>query len=169
MAEFVHSEENGDIGRPDHVQLIFERRITRRTPSQYRSRVITEGVAPSLHADYKHSRIKQYHKEGRALRTETVVNDTYDFGIGRRLCKRSKANRLRGQPPARPTHDSLLGTDTFDQLHRPVVVDNRRVSALRFGEPRVVAIRFAGFSPTSRSFANRQLREHAAPGLFTDT
>ena len=34
------------------------------------------GVAPSLHVDYKHSRIKQYHKEGRALRTETTINDT---------------------------------------------------------------------------------------------
>ena len=25
------------------------------------------------------------HKEGRALRTETVINDTYDFDVGRRL------------------------------------------------------------------------------------
>ena len=38
---------------------------------------ITDGVIPSLHVDYKHSRIKQYHhKEGPALRTETVVNNT---------------------------------------------------------------------------------------------
>ena len=80
----VFFEEVENVGRPDHVQLIFDRRVTRRTPS--RCRVITEGVTPSLHVDYKHSRIKQYHKEGRALRTETVVNDTYDFGIGRRLC-----------------------------------------------------------------------------------
>jgi hypothetical protein len=26
--------------------------------------------------DYKHCRIKQYHKEGKALRTETTINDT---------------------------------------------------------------------------------------------
>ena len=77
--------ENLDMGRPDHVQLIFNRRVSRRTPTRYRTRVITDGVIPSLHVDYKHSRIKQYYKEGRALRTETVVNDTYDFGIGRRL------------------------------------------------------------------------------------
>ena len=31
------------------------------------------------------SKVKQYFKEGRALRTETTVNDTHDFGIGRRL------------------------------------------------------------------------------------
>ena len=77
--------ENLDMGRPDHVQLIFDRRVTRRTPSRYRTRVITDRVTPSLHVDYKHSRIKQYHKEGRALRTETVINDTYDFDVGRRL------------------------------------------------------------------------------------
>ena len=65
--------ENLDLGRPDHVQLIFNRRVTRRTPSRYRSRVITDGVTPSLHVDYKRSRIKQYFKEGRALRTETVM------------------------------------------------------------------------------------------------
>ena len=54
--------ENLDMGRPDHVQLIFDRRVTRRTPSRYRTRVITDRVTPSLHIDYKHSRIKQYHK-----------------------------------------------------------------------------------------------------------
>ena len=38
--------ENLDIGRPDHVQLIFERRITEQTAGRFRTRVITEGVAP---------------------------------------------------------------------------------------------------------------------------
>ena len=45
--------ENLDMGRPDHVQLIFDRRVTRRTPSRYRTRVITDGVTPSVHVDYK--------------------------------------------------------------------------------------------------------------------
>src|SRR5579871_2383097 len=77
--------ENLDIGRPEHVQLAFDRRISKRTPGRFRTRVITEGVTPSLHLDYKHSRLKQYHKEGRALRTETTINDTRDFRLGRRL------------------------------------------------------------------------------------
>ena len=64
------------MGRPDYVQLIFNRRVTQRTPSRYRTRVITDGVTLSLHVDYKHSRIEQYYKEGHALRTETVINDT---------------------------------------------------------------------------------------------
>jgi hypothetical protein len=68
--------ESLDLGRPDQVSLIFNRRVNRRTPGRFRTRVITEGVTPSIHVDYKHSRIKQYHKEGRALRTETTINDT---------------------------------------------------------------------------------------------
>ena len=57
--------ENLDSGRPDHVQLILDRRVSRRTPTRYRTRVITDGVIPSLHVDYKHSRIKQYHNRSR--------------------------------------------------------------------------------------------------------
>ena len=56
--------ENLDLGRPDQVQLIFDRRVSGRTPGRFRTRVITEGVTPSLHVDYKRTRIKQYHKEG---------------------------------------------------------------------------------------------------------
>ena len=52
--------ENLDIGRPSQVQLIFGRRVNIRTPGRFRTRVITEGVIPSLHVDYKSSRIKQY-------------------------------------------------------------------------------------------------------------
>ena len=47
----VFFEEVKNVGRPDHVQLIFDRRVTRRTP--LRRRVITEGIVPSLHMDYK--------------------------------------------------------------------------------------------------------------------
>jgi hypothetical protein len=48
--------ENLDIGRPDHVQLVFGRGINKTTPGPFRTRVITEGVTPSLHIDYRHSR-----------------------------------------------------------------------------------------------------------------
>jgi hypothetical protein len=45
--------ENLDLGRPDQMQLIFDRRVTRRTPGRFRTRVLTEGVVPSLHVQYK--------------------------------------------------------------------------------------------------------------------
>jgi hypothetical protein len=47
--------------------------------------VITRGVDVTVNAYYKHSRLKQYLKEGRALRVETVVNDTGDLGVKRRM------------------------------------------------------------------------------------
>ena len=58
--------ENLDIGRPSQVSLVFDRKVNRRTPGPFRTRVITDGVVPSLHVDYKKTRIKQYHKEGQA-------------------------------------------------------------------------------------------------------
>src|SRR5262249_26284802 len=76
--------EHLDIGRPDPVQLIFDRRVTKRTPGRFRTRVLTAGVTPSLHIDSTRSRIKPYPKEGRALRTETTIDDPRDFGIGKR-------------------------------------------------------------------------------------
>ena len=108
-----------DIGRPDRVALIFARQVRRNTPGRFRTRVITDTVTPSLHIDYKHCQIKQYHKHGRALRTETTINDTYDFAIGRRLTNLPalreigfSANRrlLRVQ---RLSHDPTDGTDAW--------------------------------------------------------
>jgi len=62
-----------DVGRPDQAMLIFDRRLRRCTPGPFRTRVLTEGVDPTLTCYYKSSRLKQYFKEGRALRTETVI------------------------------------------------------------------------------------------------
>lgn len=67
------------------MQIVFGRKITSRTPGRFRTRVINHGVEPQLQAHYKHSKVKQYLKEGRALRTETTINDPADFGVGRTL------------------------------------------------------------------------------------
>jgi hypothetical protein len=165
--------EHLDLGRPDQVQLIFDRRVTRRTPGRFRTRVITEGVIPSLHVDYKRSRIKQYYKEGRALRTETTINDTRDFGIGKRLTNLPAlrqvgfgANR-RLLDVQRVSHECRLGEDAFVQITRPIEVDGQRAAALRFEQARVQALFLAlvalGLLPTG--FSNRALREHLAPLL----
>ena len=77
--------ENLDMGRPESIQLIFDRRVIKRTPGAFRTRVVRHGVIPSLRVDYKTNGIKQYFKEGRALRTELTVQNPYDFGVGRKL------------------------------------------------------------------------------------
>jgi hypothetical protein len=57
--------DNLDLGRPDRISLIFGRSIYRgrknRTPGTFATRVVTDGVTPSLHVLYKHAQIKQYH------------------------------------------------------------------------------------------------------------
>src|ERR671910_838564 len=52
-----------DLGRPSRMQLLFDRRIRRPTPGRFQTRVITQGVAPSVHVEYKRCHIKQYFKE----------------------------------------------------------------------------------------------------------
>src|SRR5262245_57015459 len=165
--------ENLDLGRPDRVQLIFDRRVTKRTPGRFRTRVLTEGVTPSLHVDYKHSRIKQYHKEGRALRTETTINDTRDFGIGKRLCNLSALRRLgfsanrRLLDVQRISQDCAVGEGAFRRINDPVEVGGQRASGLRFADAAVQALLSAlvVFRLLPRGFSSRDLREHLAPLL----
>jgi hypothetical protein len=163
--------ENLDIGRPEQVQLIFDRKVSRRTPGRFRTRVITEGVVPSLHVDYKKSRIKQYHKEGRALRTETTINDARDFDIGKRLHNLPalgkvgfSANR-RLLDVQRVSHDCSIGEDAFNQVQQPIQTNGQRASALRFADARAQALLNALllFQMLPRGFSNRDLREQLAP------
>jgi hypothetical protein len=135
--------ENLDLGRPEQVQLIFDRRITRRTPGRMRARILTQGVTPSLHVSYKNTRIKQHHKEQRALRTETTVNNTYDFGVGKRLHNLPKlrdigfaANR-RLLEVERLSFDCILAEDAFRHINGPVEQAGQRASGLRFADPRI--------------------------------
>ncbi len=166
--------DNLDIGRPDQVSLIFNRQVRRNTPGGFRTRVITDTVTPSLHIDYKHCRIKQYHKEGKALRTETTINDTYDFAIGKRLTNLPalreigfSANRrlLRVQ---RLSHDPADGADALAAITDPVTTPTgQRVPGLRFTDARVQALlsTLCVFRLLPRGFTNRDLRTHLAPQL----
>ena len=165
--------ENLDLGRPDRVQLIFGRRVTSQTPGRFRTRVLTAGVTPSLHIDYKRSRIKQYHKEGRALRTETTINDARDFRIGKRLQNLPALRQIGFQANRRLldvqriSQDCALGEDAFRQVNEPMTVNGQRASALRFADPAVQALLSAllVFRLLPRGFSNRDLRDHWAPLL----
>lgn len=83
----------------------------------------------------------QYHKEGQALRTETTINDTRDFGIGRLLRNLPELRRVgfaanrRLLGVERISHDCALGEDAFQELQQPCRIDRQRVPALRFADP----------------------------------
>jgi hypothetical protein len=57
--------------------------------------VIEVGVQPNLHIEYKTSRVKQYLKENRALRTETTINDPNDFGVNKDLAQLAYLQQIR--------------------------------------------------------------------------
>ena len=69
--------DNLDIGRPELIELIFKRGQRRGRPAagEFKTKIVTYGTEVNVNAFYRHSRIKQYLKDGRALRIETVIND----------------------------------------------------------------------------------------------
>ena len=165
--------ENLDLGRPDQVQLIFGRRVSRRTPGSFRTRVLTEGVVPSLHVDYRRCRIKQYHKEGQALRTETTINDSRDFGVGRALKNLPRLRQIGFTANRRLldvqtiSQDCALGQTAFDALNRPVQIDDQRAAGLRYADARVQALFSAllGFGLLPDGFRRADLQQRVAPLL----
>jgi hypothetical protein len=173
--------ENIDLGRPDQVQLIFSRKLKRSTVAdgRCRTRIITEGVIPSLHIYYKNTHSKQYLKAAKrrtGLRTETTINNAYDFGIGRRLRNLAALRQIGFEANRRIleveklTHDCCIGQQSFQQLQQPANVEGQHASALRFGDPRVQAL-FAVlllFSLQPQGFRNKELRPLLAQALGLD-
>jgi len=169
--------ENLDLGRPDHIQLLFGRRIPRRTPASFRTRVITDGVIPSLHVHYKRTHVKQYFKEGRALRTETTINETRDFDIGRSLPNLPELRKIgfaanrRLLDVERISHDCTIGQEALEQLSRPIQIRDQRVPSLPFHNTRVQAL-FSILSlfifQAAGSFRAKEFRSLLAPLLGLD-
>jgi hypothetical protein len=162
--------DNLDIGRPDRVQLIFNRKVIKTTPGRFRTRVVTEGVLPSLYVDYKKNRLKQYFKEGRALRTEMVINDPWDFRIGRLLKNLPRLRELGFQANRRlldvqrVSQDGMIGETVLQQLTQPCQVGRQRASGLPYADPMTLALLhlLLLFRLLPLGFRNYQLREYLA-------
>jgi hypothetical protein len=165
--------ENLDLGRPNRVSLLFPTRFTRATPAPrfgYRTRVITAGVNPSLHIEYRHAHVKQYFKEGRGLRNEVTFNDPRDFSTSKAL---KNLPYLRGVGEQinrklleveRVSHNCALSQEALDRLQRPKREQGQRIPGLRFGDPRVMALFHAlcAFENLHRGLRNRDLRPNVA-------
>ena len=163
--------DNLDLGRPDRVQLIFQRRITKATPGRFRTRVIQDGVHPSLHIEYKQFGLKQYFKEGRGLRTEGTFRNTKDFGVNKGLANLPYLQQLgrhinrRLLEVERVSHNCGLSGDSIQRVVQPTVSqDGQKAPGLRFGHPRVMALLVALtlFQHLIDGFQNRDLREQVA-------
>ena len=159
--------DNLDLGRPDRVQLIFDRVVTKKTPGQFRTRVIQDGVHPSLHINYKNFDLKQYFKEGRGCRTEGTFRNPNDFGVNKGLANLPYLQKIgreinrRLLEVERVSHNSGLSGDSIQRVVQPTVTDDgEKAPALKFGQPRVMALFLALtlFQHLIDGFHNRDLR-----------
>src|SRR3954465_4311446 len=164
--------DNLDLGRPDRVQLVFDRGVTKKTPGEFRTRVIQDGVHPSLHINYKNFDLKQYFKEGRGCRTEGTFRNPNDFGINKGLTNLSYLQKIGRQinrrllEVERVSHNSGLSGDSIQRVVQPAVTEGgEKAPSLKFGQPRVMALLLALtlFQHLIDGFHNRDLR-----GLVSD-
>ena len=163
--------DNLDLGRPDTIEIVFGRRIIngkqRATQGTFKTKVITRGTEVTINAFYRHSRIKQYLKDGRALRIETVINSPTDLRIGRRLAclgelqDTARAINTRLLHTERAGQGCVLANPVFERIARPTVdAAGRRATAMRFGDSRVQALAGALCQTTCAvtGITNRSLR-----------
>ena len=173
--------DNLDIGRPDKVNIVFGRAIRQRgkfrTPGTFRTQVITTGTCPYLYLYYKKTHVKQYLKEGRALRTETTINQPRDLGIGKELTNlaaMAKAGYTANRRLLNAeciSHNPAAGTAALEMLTSPVISTTcTRVPGMRFPDPRVQALLAACCALALRpaGFTSRDLRHLLAPQLGKD-
>lgn len=162
--------DNLDIGRPDTVELIFHgpRRPGRpikndRTP---KTAIVSRDTDVTVNAFFKNSRVKQYLKDGRALRIETVINSPNDLQCHRRLHNltelqvKARAVNARLLDTERVGQGCVLASPAFERVAQPTLTeDGRRSPALRFGDPRVMALLGAlCITLNALGFTNRSLR-----------
>jgi hypothetical protein len=157
------------LGRPDRVAVVFGRKVQRNTPGRFHTKILNRGVEAAIQVHYRASKVKQYFKEGRALRTETTVNDTHDFGIGRRL---TPANWQALVQIGHEINQRLLDhqleacqcapdATTLQRVVLPSTHDGLPAPGLRFGEPRTMALLacLCCFQHLVAGLTNRSLRE----------
>jgi hypothetical protein len=170
--------DNLDLGRPHNVEIIFNRQIRKTTKGVFRTAIDRRdngGVVVNIF--YKRSRIKQYLKDGRAMRIETVINSPRDLGCNARLpnldelAAKARAINTRILDAERVGQGCVLASPAFERIAHPSVdAAGRRTPALRFGDPRVMALVGALCSTllAATGFTNKHLRVLIAGLLGSD-
>jgi hypothetical protein len=138
--------------------------------------VFTPGTEVKIDFRYKHSRVKQYLKEGRALRIETVINKPSDIGVLARLehlpelIVKGRAVNARLLTVERAGQGCAIGSALFERIHQPYIREGQRTGALRFGDPRAMALTgaLAVFVHAVAGFTNKSLRGLVAGLLERD-
>ena len=162
--------DNIAIGRPEQIAMVFARQVRKTTKGPFQTRVFDRGIDVKIDFRYKHSRIKQYLKDGRALRVEAVINKPSDLGILARLehlpelIDKARAVNQRLLIIERAGQSCAIGSALFERIHQPYNQEGQRTGALRFGETRAMALAGALHILTHAvtGFTNKSLRGHVA-------
>jgi hypothetical protein len=164
--------DNLDLGRPEHVEILFKRSPRGRKPRDpaggvFKTAIDRNNNGVTINAFWRHSRVKQYLKDGRALRVETVVNSPDDLGCARRLPNldqlqaRARAINTRVLETERVGQSCVFDSPAFARISQPTLTqDGRRAPGLRFGDPRVMALAgaLANMLCTVTGITNKSLR-----------
>jgi hypothetical protein len=145
--------DNLDLGRPENVEVLFKRDPRGRKPKDqgaggaFKTAIDRRCDGVTINAFWRHSRVKQYLKDGRALRIETVVNSPDDLGCQRRICNLPELQARARAVNARLLHTEKVGqgcvfdSPAFARISQPTLTgDGRRAPGLRFGDPRAQAL-----------------------------
>ncbi len=168
--------DNIGVGRPEAVAVVFARQVRKTTKEPFVTRVFTPGTEVKMDFRYKHSRVKQYLKEGKALRIETVINKPSDLGVLARLehlpelVAKARAVNHRLLIIERAGQGCAIGSALFERIHQPYIREGQRTGALRFGDSRAMALTGALCCVVHAvtGFTNRSLRGLVAGLLGTD-
>jgi hypothetical protein len=167
-------QDNIGIGRPEQVAAVFARQLRTRGPrpprGPFATRVFSPGTDVKMDFRYKHSRVKQYLKEGRALRIETVINKPADVGVLARLehlpelIDKGRQVNDRLLMIERAGQGRAIGSALFERIHQPFNHEGQRTGAFRFGDQRAMALAGALclIVHAATGFTNKSLRGHVA-------
>jgi hypothetical protein len=172
--------DNVDIGRPEQMAVVFGAQLRTRGPrptkGPFRTRVFSPGTEVKIDFSFKHSRVKQYLKEGRALRIETVINKPADIGVLARLehlpelVAKARGVNDRLLMIERAGQGCAIGSALFERIHQPYIREGQRTGAFRFGDQRAMAL--AGslclVVHAVTGFTNKSLRGQVAGLLGKD-
>ena len=169
-------QDNVGIGRPEQVSLVFARQVRKTTREPFRERIFSTGTEVHMDFSYKHSRVKQYLKEGRALRIETVINKPWDLSIRSRLehlpelVEKARQVNDRLLNIERAGQGCAIGSALFERIHQPYNQEGQRTGALRFGDSRAMALAGALCLVVHAvtGFSNKSLRGLVAGLLGSD-
>ena len=138
--------DNIDLGRPEHVEIIFDRRVQRNTEGVFKRRsIVLAGRRPqrllqalsdqAVPQGWPCSAYRDRHQFPTDLGCQRRLHHLGELQAKARACNR------RLLYAERAGQGCVLASPAFERIAQPTITDGgRRAPAMRFGDPRVMAL-----------------------------